>query len=157
MDVTQSCLCVCSSPQALDTRKLQMTREVPTCREDPPSLPLPTDCLCEPQLLGPLATEAWLDSRVKAHKMWVPKFGSCLSLTKILAQNPSSPVLWVCTQLSQDADCGGACDNSRRTAGEFNRWYILLETSLRACLIPQALPSVCLVELLISTGLCCTC
>ena len=41
MDVTQSCLCACSSPKALDTRKSQMTCEVPTCREDPP---LP--CLC---------------------------------------------------------------------------------------------------------------
>ena len=50
----------------------------------------------------------------------------------------------------------GACDNSRRTTGEFNRRYILLETSLRPCLIPQALPSVCIVEPLCSTGFCCT-
>ena len=35
MDATQSCLCTCSSPQVLDTRKSQMTGEVPTCREDP--------------------------------------------------------------------------------------------------------------------------
>ena len=83
-----------------------MTHEVPTYREDPPSLLLLTDCLCEPYLLGALATEAQLDSRVKTHKVWVPKGGSCLSLAKILAQNPSSPVLWVCSQLSQDADCG---------------------------------------------------
>lgn len=78
----------------------------PHIEKTPPSLSLPTDCLCKPRLLGALATEAWLDSRVKAHKMWVPKDGSCLSLAKILAQNPSLPVLWVCSQLSQDADCG---------------------------------------------------
>ena len=48
MDTTWSCLCACSSPQALDTRKSQMTHEVPTYREDPPSLLLLTDCLCEP-------------------------------------------------------------------------------------------------------------
>lgn len=48
MDTTRSCLCAWSSPQALDTRKSQMTREVPTCREDPLSLLLLTDCLCEP-------------------------------------------------------------------------------------------------------------
>ena len=78
----------------------------PHAEKTAPSLSLPTDCLCEPQLLGFLATEAWQDSSVKAHKMWVPKCGSCLSLAKILAQNPSLPVLWVCSQLSQDADCG---------------------------------------------------
>lgn len=107
-----------------------------TCRESLPSQSLSAQAVClNFSSRGLRVTEAWLDSKVQAHSKWAP-LG--LSLANTLAQSPSSSILQVCGQLSQDADHGAHVVILEEHLGYSSE--PILEAVLKGCPAPSNPP-----------------